>query len=168
MKRALVLFTTAVAVAACGGAGYGVNASAPAAPAAKARTAAKVRLRHTSLGQVLVDAKGRTLYLFRKDKRRKSRCSGACAANWPPLMTKGHPRAGAGVVASRLGSIRRKGGGRQVTYFGHPLYRYVGDFGPGDTSGQGVSAFGAKWFAVQASGTRAGAAPAPMATPPPY
>jgi hypothetical protein len=72
------------------------------------------------------------------------------------------------VKGRRLGSFRRSDGTRQVTYFGHPLYRFIGDGGPGDTNGQGLKEFGARWFAVKATGTRAGAQPAPQATPPPY
>src|SRR3954447_22317781 len=142
---------------------WGLTASAPA----KARRAAKVSLRGTALGNVLVDGRDRTLYLFMRDARRKSRCGPACASAWPPVTTNGRPRAGAGVRARRVGSIRRSDGSRQVTYFGHPLYRFIGDGAAGDINGQGRKEFGARWYAVKASGTRAGAVK-PQATPPPY
>jgi predicted lipoprotein with Yx(FWY)xxD motif len=164
MKRPLVLLLAAVAISACGGAAYGVNASAPAAKAPG--KAATVTLRSTKLGRILVDSGGRTLYLFAKDTSAKSMCRGACPASWPPLLSRGHARSGAGVAAGKLGSIRRANGARQVTYAGHPLYRFTGDAKAGQTNGQGVSAFGARWYAVKASGARAGAQTR-AATPPP-
>jgi predicted lipoprotein with Yx(FWY)xxD motif len=163
MKRLLVLLALAVGVAACGGAA-GVNASAPAKVA---RTPAKVKLRMTRLGRILVDSHGRTLYMFLKDTRGRSRCSGACASNWPPLTTAGRPRAGSGVSARLLGTTRRRGGARQVTYAGHPLYRFIGDSRSGQTLGQGQNAFGARWYALTSSGGRAHVAPKPINTPPP-
>ena len=81
-----------------------------------------------------------------------STCSGACATDWPPVTTTGKPRPAA---ASRLRWSERPRGptAKQVTYNGHPLYRYVGDQKAGDTNGQGVSAFGARWYAVSPSGS---------------
>ena len=76
---------------------------------------AAVSVRSSSLGRILVDAKGRTLYLFEKDTRRRSACSGVCATYWPPLLTRGRPAAGRGVRASLLGTIRRADGTTQVT-----------------------------------------------------
>ena len=105
-----------------------------------------------SLGKVLVDSGGRTLYLFEKDSGGKSACSAACAAAWPPLRANGKPVAGTGVTPSKLGTTARSDGDPQVTYNGHPLYRYAGDTQPGETSGQGLSAFGAAWFAVSGAG----------------
>jgi predicted lipoprotein with Yx(FWY)xxD motif len=91
---------------------------------------------------------------FKKDKNGKSACSGACAQNWPPLLTKGAPKAGAGAKASLLGTTKRSDGTTQVTYSGHPLYTFVADNGkPGSTKGQGVDAFGARWYVVAAKGT---------------
>lgn len=163
MKRPLILLLAAVAISACGGTAYGVNTSAPA----KAGKAAGVGLRSTKLGKILVDSHGRTLYVFAKDTGSKSTCGGACAASWPPLLTRGHPRAGAGVSAGKLATTRRANGARQVTYAGHPLYRFTADTKAGQTNGQGVSAFGAKWYAVKASCARASTAK-PVGTPPPY
>ena len=114
-----------------------------------------VKIRSTSLGKVLVDAKGRTLYLFEKDKNGKSACSGACATNWPPLLTSGTPKAGAGARASKLGTTRRSDGTKQVTYGGHPVYRFVLDHNkPGSTKGEGVNAFGAEWYVLGANGKK--------------
>jgi predicted lipoprotein with Yx(FWY)xxD motif len=164
MKRPLVVLTLAVALAAAGGTAYAVSSAAPA----KARTGAKIKLRSTKLGRVLVDSRGRTLYRFMKDTGRRSHCSGLCASNWPAVTTKGLPRGGSGVSTRQLGTTRRSGGVRQVTYHGHPLYTFVGDSRAGQTNGQGVSAFGARWYAVTASGARAGTTPKPSNTPPPY
>ncbi len=76
---------------------------------------------------ILVDGKGRTLYLFQKDQPNQSACSGACASAWPVDQTSGTPKAGSGVKASLLGTIKRTDGTTQVTYNKHPLYYYSGD-----------------------------------------
>ena len=115
---------------------------------------ATVKTGTSSLGRIVVDGQSHTLYLFQKDKRGKSACSGACAQSWPPLLTKGAPKAGAGAKASLLGTTKRADGTTQVTYNKHPLYTFVGDAGKrGSTMGQGLSAFGARWYVVAAKGT---------------
>jgi predicted lipoprotein with Yx(FWY)xxD motif len=121
-----------------------------------AGSAAALKTRHGKLGTFLVDGKGRTLYLFQKDTTTKSRCAGDCATAWPPLLTTGKPKASGSARKSLLGTTKRSDGTTQVTYKGHPLYRFVQDQKAGDTKGQGVSAFGAKWYAVSASGKRIG------------
>src|SRR5437660_626877 len=103
---------------------------------------AKVALAKSPLGRILVDSKGITLYDFVKDKGTTSVCYGACAALWPPLVTKGKPVAGPGVRALLLGTTKRKDGKLEVTYGGHPLYYFVSDRKPGQTTGQGGIAFG--------------------------
>ena len=115
---------------------------------------AKLKTRTTSLGRVVVDAGGRTLYLFEKDKHGKSACYGACAQYWPPLLTRGKPVAGAGVKAKLLGVTKRRNGTRQVTYAGHPLYRYIGDSRAGQTTGEGSVLFGAGWDALTPGGKK--------------
>jgi len=114
---------------------------------------ATVALRSTSLGKVLADARGRTLYLFLKDSKGQSLCDDSCAQYWPPLLSTGKPRAGAGVHAPLLGVITRKDGQHQVTYAGHPLYTFVSDTKPGQTDGEGSTNFGAAWYAVGANGS---------------
>jgi len=154
MKRsllALAIPAVAVGVAACGGNG-GDSSSSGYAPARSSRTAT-VELESTGFGRVLADGSGRTLYLFEKDKRPKSTCFGACAAAWPPLTTSSKPAAAKGVSAAKLGTISR-GGTREVTYNGHPLYLYAGDAGPGATNGQGLDQFGAEWYVLSASGNK--------------
>ncbi len=96
------------------------------------------------LGTFLVDEKGMTLYLFTKDTPGVSNCSGSCLTAWPPLLTSGEPRAGDGVTG-KLGTITRDDGSLQVTYNDMPLYYYVTDVKPGDTTGQDV---GGVWFVV--------------------
>jgi predicted lipoprotein with Yx(FWY)xxD motif len=115
---------------------------------------ATVKTGTSSLGRIVVDGKSHTLYLFEKDQHGKSACSGACAENWPPLLTKGKPKAGTGAKSSLLGTTKRSDGTTQVTYNKHPLYTFVVDQGkPGSTKGEGVDAFGAKWYVVAAKGT---------------
>jgi predicted lipoprotein with Yx(FWY)xxD motif len=109
---------------------------------------------NSSLGRILVDARGRTLYLFEKDRRGHSACSGYCATYWPPLLTRGTPIAGRSVKGSLLGVARRADGTRQVTYAGHPLYRYAGDSRSGQTTGQELQDFGAGWYVVSPAGKK--------------
>jgi predicted lipoprotein with Yx(FWY)xxD motif len=148
--------------AACGGGGYnsgnsnnggGGYGAAPATTAGGATMGASVDLRGSMLGQTLVDGQGRTLYLFEADTAGRSNCHGACASAWPPYLSSGAPQAGTGVAAGQLGTIPGAGGA-QVTYHGHPLYYYAGDSQPGDTTGQGLDQFGAKWYVVAPDGAR--------------
>jgi predicted lipoprotein with Yx(FWY)xxD motif len=102
-------------------------------------------------GKVIADSRGEALYLFTKDGRGPSRCYGDCAAAWPPALTKGTPRAGRGLAASRLGTTRRRDGRLLVTYRGQPLYYYVADK-PGLILCQDVNEFGGDWLVVAPSG----------------
>jgi len=109
------------------------------------------------LGQVLVGPEGHTLYAFSEDAGGHSTCTGACEKAWPPLLVEhGEPEPSNGAGASRLGTITRADGSRQVTYAGHPLYTFGGDKQPGEASGQGSSAFGGTWTALKGSGVPAG------------
>ena len=130
--------------------GYGSSGTAPASGGAS--SVATVSAASTSLGMILVDGSGRTLYLFEKDQPDKSACAGACAAAWPVDQSSGTPKAGSGVTASLLGTIKRGDNTTQVTYNQHPLYYFQGDSGAGQHHGQGVDAFGAKWYAVTPAG----------------
>lgn len=114
----------------------------------------KVQVRHTSLGSVLANGRGFTLYTFTRDGRGRDRCVSVsgCTGVWPVLKTSGSPIAGNGVRRSLLGTIKLAGGTRQVTYAGHPLYTYVGDSGPGQTSYVGFHQFGGTWYAINAAG----------------
>lgn len=116
------------------------------------RSSATVSLRKTTLGMVLVTASGHTIYLFEKDRNGKSACTASCAQFWPPLLVRGKPTAGPGVHAALLATTRRSNGSVQVTYNRHPLYTYTLDKRAGQTTGEGLSVFGAKWYALSARG----------------
>ena len=151
MKRKITLFIAFAALsgAAFVAAAFGHASSASPLPVSKG---AIVALRSTALGSVLVDTRGHTLYLFKKDKQGRSACYGACATYWPPLYSTTKPRAGKGVHASLLGVTKRANGKRQVTYAGHPLYRFIADKKAGQTGGEGLTNFGGAWDVVSASG----------------
>jgi predicted lipoprotein with Yx(FWY)xxD motif len=149
IAAAVGLTAIALTLAACGGS-YTANQSAK--PAARTAGATSVDLAKTDLGKVLVDGKGRTLYLFEADKGTKSVCDGACAAVWPPVTTSGRPDAGPGVAAAKLGTAKRADGSMGVTYNGHPLYTFEGDGSPGQTTGQGLDDFGAEWYVLGSAG----------------
>ena len=111
-----------------------------------------VKLGRTPLGRVLVDQRGRTLYLFEKDSGGKSACSGQCATFWPPLIATKGAKTGHGLKASLFGTTRRRDGKLQVTYARHPLYRFAEDKAPGQLRGQGLDAAGGLWWVLGASG----------------
>jgi predicted lipoprotein with Yx(FWY)xxD motif len=102
-----------------------------------------------------VNSQGLTVYLFKADQGTKSACTGACAAAWPPLLVTGKPTIGGNVNASLLSTTTGPEGKTQVTYNGHPLYLFAQDKKAGETNGQGVSAFGAAWFALNSAGNQA-------------
>lgn len=139
-----------------GGGGGGTSTATTEAPAATATVSvtrpATINTAGGSLGTHLVDGKGRTLYLWKADTGTKSTCSGSCAVAWPPLLTKGNAKASGKAKSNLLGTTKRSGGATQVTYAGHPLYRYAGDAAVGDTNGQGNDGFGALWYVVAPSG----------------
>jgi predicted lipoprotein with Yx(FWY)xxD motif len=107
----------------------------------------------TSLGKVIANANGKTLYLFRADSGPKSACYGQCAKYWPPLLTTGKPVAESGIKGSLLGTATRKDGTTQVTYKGHLLYTFAEDTKAGMAKGEGSKAFGASWYALAPSGS---------------
>jgi predicted lipoprotein with Yx(FWY)xxD motif len=168
MKRKITLFIAAAATLAialiaagcsssAGGSGYsaGPYGSAVKASASKGNAgAAQVGVASSSLGRIVVDKGSRTLYLFEKDKKHRSACYGQCATYWPPLLTHGKPVARGGAKQSLLGMTRRANGSHQVTYAGHPLYRFAGDKKPGQTNGEGSQAFGAGWEVLSPAGKK--------------
>jgi predicted lipoprotein with Yx(FWY)xxD motif len=161
LTRAAVIPIAALAVAACGGGGA-ATASPPPAPSKTATTptqTATVGVANSRLGRILVDSTGRTLYLFKGDSDTSSACSGACAIAWPPLRTGATPAVAGGASTALVGTIPRSDGARQVTYNGHPLYTFVKDHKPGEVNGQGVTAFGAAWFAVSPAGNQISSRP---------
>lgn len=162
-----LLVTLAIVLAGCGGGGDATTAgattsgggdddekSASGSNGEAGDSPAKVYRADTSeFKQILFDEQGYTLYRFDKDKGSKSTCYDACAEKWPPLLTEGQPVAYA-VIPSKLGATERKDGTTQVTYFGHPLYNYIGDEGrvTGKVTGNGVEAFGGTWHALHKNG----------------
>jgi predicted lipoprotein with Yx(FWY)xxD motif len=118
-----------------------------------------ISLAQTSLGKTLVDANGRTLYLFEGDKRNLSTLSAAGQAVWPPFTASTKPRALSGALAGNIGTIKGTNGRLQITYAGHPLYYYVADHNPGQTVGQGLNQFGALWYVLAGNGSAITSAP---------
>jgi predicted lipoprotein with Yx(FWY)xxD motif len=155
LASAAVIPLVALAVAACGGGGSAATAASP--PKTSTGASATVGVASSGLGSILVNSSGHTLYLFKADVGAKSACTGACATAWPPLVATAKPTAGTGLTASKLGTFTRSDGTQQVTYNGHPLYLFANDTKAGQTNGQGVTAFGAAWFALTPSGTQASA-----------
>ena len=156
MKRAPLLLAGLI-VAATSVAAASVAATASSAGgAARAQDsrAAKIQLRHTELGKVLVDSSGFTVYRFSKDPRNSDTCVkiSGCTNLWPPLTSSGRPVAGPGVRVALLSTIKLPGGGRQVTYAGHPLYRYSAATEKGETGYVGAQQFGGSWYALNAAG----------------
>jgi predicted lipoprotein with Yx(FWY)xxD motif len=149
-----------VGAAACGSSGAATTTTAKAAP--PALTVSTVH--SASLGTILVDQSGQTLYRYTPDGTGKTTCTGACATAWPPLVlptAATHLAGKGGVTASDLGTITRPGGAKQVTFKGMPLYRFAGDTAAGQTKGQGVEG---TWFVVSTSTAPATPAVAPTAT----
>jgi predicted lipoprotein with Yx(FWY)xxD motif len=126
---------------------------AAAAPAPHTASAALITTKHGKLGTILAyGPKKMTVYLFEADKGQASTCTGECAIGWPPVI--GKPQAGGAAKASDLGTITRPDGATQVTYRGHPLYRFIKDKDDGDAYGQGSKAFGAGWYVLTPSGVK--------------
>lgn len=171
MKRWIALLTAAAALtfgaASCGDDSSSADegTSAATAPATttqaadasaerprKRRRTTTLKLRSTRFGRILVDGKGRALYLFTREGSTRSRCYGQCAVAWPPFYARGKPRAGSGLDADKLRSSKRRDGRRIVTYNGHPLYYYVSDTKPGQVTCHGVVEFGGTWLVVNPEG----------------
>ena len=128
-----------------------VAATADDAPAASARTGRRVRPFRSQFGTIVGDRRRLAFYFFAKEKRGRSECYGACARAWPPVLTKGRPVALAGIPQRLLGTTRRRGGARQVTYRGRPVYYYVAD-GPGRVLCHNVREFGGLWLVLRPNG----------------
>lgn len=158
-------FVTIVAASGCSNGGGGSSnattktpsKTTPTSTPTSTPTGAHVMVKTASagkLGTILVGGHGRTLYLFEADKSTTSTCNGACAAAWPPLLTSGAPSTGGSAQSKLLGTSKRSDGKTQVTYNKHPLYEYAGDSKAGDTNGQGLNQFGAKWYVLDTGGNK--------------
>ena len=136
------------------GCSNGSGSSSGAAPAAPTPTAssATVSAQPTSLGEIIVNSKGHTVYVFANDKTSASTCTGACAANWPFVPAPAALPASLPGVTGKLGTTTRSGGARQLTIAGHPVYTFAGDSAPGQTNGQGVVLDGGLWTVVSPAG----------------
>jgi predicted lipoprotein with Yx(FWY)xxD motif len=147
---------SALVLAACsngssGGSADGGGTNAGGGKASQgASGSAMVATSKGSLGHMLVDAQGLTLYVLETDSSGKSTCYGQCASTWPALTTSGTPQAGTGLTAGALGTMTRTDGSTQVTIDGHPLYTFSGDGAAGDTNGEGT---GGVWFVASPTGT---------------
>lgn len=131
--------------------------AAPAVAATGATHAKSITIstrKVAGLGTILVDAKGRTLYMFVPDKQKRVTCKKVCAAVWPPVkVAKGeHVVARSGVKRGLLGSDPNPSGGRVVTYAKWPLYTYVADRKPGQAKGQALNLNGGLWYVLAPSG----------------
>lgn len=126
--------------------------AATSATATKPKKGAVVKVVDSQFGRVVADRTGEALYLFDKEKGRRSRCYGDCAVAWPPLLAKGTPRAGDGARKGLIGTTRRRNGKLQVTYAGHPLYYYKDD-SPGRILCHNVEEFGGLWLVVKPNGS---------------
>ncbi len=154
LTRTKLTAALAVLAAFVGAAAAAPTFAAPSRPTARAASGtATIKLRRTSRGMILTDGRGFTVYAFSHDSRNRDTCvaMNGCASAWPPVRTSGKPRPERGVRGSLLGTTRIHGG-LQVTYNGHPLYRYIGDGSPGSTSYIGVTAFHGVWSALRSSG----------------
>ena len=136
------------------GATLAVGAGAATRSSSAASGGTVIKLRSSGIGKVVSDSRGFVLYMFLGDKGKRSSCYGTCAGYWPAVLTKAKPRASAGAKAGLLGTTKRKDGTLQVTYAGHPLYRFALDSKAGQTKGEGLDDFGAHWWAVSAAGTK--------------
>jgi predicted lipoprotein with Yx(FWY)xxD motif len=127
----------------------GAAVTAPAlASVARHHGGTRVTSVKTSLGRVVSNHKGRVMFRFLRDTPNKSHCSAACRTFWPPVKSASKARAGRHISAAHLGRTSKG----QVTYYGHPLYYFVGDPHPGKTTGDGKKEFGARWYIVSTHG----------------
>jgi len=142
--------STAAASSTTYGAGGDTDASTTAKPGSTAASSssADFTLAKTSLGTILVDSKGMTVYAFKKDTATTSACTDACATAWPPVVV-GTVAPGPGLEAASFTTLTRADGGKQVVYLGHPLYHFAADTKAGDLGGQGV---GGNWYVIGADG----------------
>ncbi|WP_328540297.1 cupredoxin domain-containing protein [Streptomyces sp. NBC_00344] len=162
---AVGLAVTAAAAGGCSQATSGTHAQAPVAssaasaePLAAASSATMpskiMTVGADGLGKIIVDGKGRTLYLFSGDRSAKPTCTGTCAKAWPPAKVEARPTAGKGAKSSLLGTTTRSDGSKQATYHHHPLYYFSKDKKAGDTGGQAVKAFHGQWFVLDPAGNK--------------
>ncbi|HVQ17429.1 MAG TPA: hypothetical protein VMT27_00175 [Actinomycetes bacterium] len=107
----------------------------------------------TSLGSVMVDAQGRTLYMLTSDSRNQSNCSAACLTYWPPVPAPASGQPSSPQISAKVGETNTTTGLKMLTVGGWPVYTYVSDQAAGDVTGEGIATFGGTWYAISPSGT---------------
>ena len=147
MSAGTIAADSAARGAASGGMQHDSATASPVAGSIRTASLAKV-------GTYLTDANGRALYMFEKDARNSSTCSGKCAEEWPPFSAAATPVADSAIQSAKLGSITRPDNAKQTTYDGMPLYYYHDDTKAGDIEGQGKKEFGGSWYLVSPSGSK--------------
>lgn len=135
------------------GEGGAVEGASAVASTKRSRRGTRIVLSESQFGRILVDSREQAIYIFENDRKGRSNCYGECATAWPPVLTKGKPRAGKGVRSKRLGTIERRDGGRQVTYAGKPLYYYAHE-SPGEVLCHNVNVNGGFWWVIGPNGKR--------------
>ena len=145
-----------VLLAACGGGNstYGGGSGGSSGASQVAQPPGSIAVATTPAGKVLVDPRGRTLYVFAPDSRGHSTCTGSCETYWPPVPGADAKRGATAAVTATLGSIKRADGSSQLTANGYPVYTYVGDHAKGQANGQGTNLSGGLWWVVSPSGVR--------------
>lgn len=128
--------------------------STPGTDAATPRPGTPVRVADSEFGPMLFATSGQAIYLFDKEEGPRAKCYGACAADWPPVLTDGEPRGVRGTRAGLLGTTERRDGSVQVTYGGHPLYFYAHE-DPWQVLCHDFVEYGGTWFVVQPDGDAA-------------
>jgi predicted lipoprotein with Yx(FWY)xxD motif len=163
----LLLAAGLLALAGCGDDGSGDSKSAgdsepttavtaqpqPAPRPKPAPTGTKIAVAGSDYGTMLFDSRKQAIYSFENDPKGRSVCYGECATAWPPVLTKGEPRALKGARQSLLGTVERRDGKTQVTYAGKPLYFYAHE-SPGEVRCHNVNLNGGLWSVVAPSGKR--------------
>jgi predicted lipoprotein with Yx(FWY)xxD motif len=162
---AAVVAAGVLALAGCGGSNDGSASGSAGSPSAaeESTTNAVLSVADSDLGEIVVDADDRTVYVFDKDTAGsgQSACSGDCLAKWPAVTADSADPAVDGVTGE-VGTITREDLSMQVTLGGMPLYLSVGDSQAGDVTGQAV---GGVWWVVAPDGTKITETPAPASSP---
>ena len=142
-------------ISACGSGGSSSSSSStsPSSSGSSSSTSGTVALASTSVGKVLVDPSGMTLYAFANDTPGHTTCTGSCAVYWPPVPGSDMPHGSVAAVTAKFGTTTRSDGSSQLTVDGYPMYTYAGDSAPGQANGQGKNLSGGLWWVVGPDGS---------------